>query len=211
MLDRIIIHQDFSSESMANDIALILLNSSIKFNKENTFISLPLMHDLHMWKDCHVTRWNSSMAGGQKRPISMLEEVGSTLISNKQCSEKIQGLTEDVLCAVSEESGSDTCEGDSGGPLVCTHGDVIVKWFVVGMSSRGDTCGGEESPAVYTLVLHHLDWIQTATAREGKPFIPKGMDVISTSALSGAGERQFAFHSPLLLPVCLILTVYGSY
>ncbi|XP_060104269.1 serine protease 55-like [Heteronotia binoei] len=50
-LDRIVIHQDFNSESMANDIALILLNSSIKFNKENMFISLPLMHDLHMWKD----------------------------------------------------------------------------------------------------------------------------------------------------------------
>lgn len=52
----------------------------------------------------------SVSAGGENRPISMLQEVEATLISNKQCSESIQGLTEDVLCAVSEKSSSDTCE-----------------------------------------------------------------------------------------------------
>ncbi|XP_077188214.1 trypsin-like isoform X2 [Paroedura picta] len=218
-LDRIVIHQDFNSESMAYDIALILLDSPVKFTEENTFISLPFMHDLHMWKDCRVTRWNSSMAavflpsgsaGGEKKPLQMQEEVEATLISNKECSESIQGLTEDVLCAVPVEGSSDICEGDSGGPLVCTNGDIVVKWFVVGISSQGDSCRRETSPAAYTLVFNYLDWIQTATAREGKPYIPKGMDIIGTSAHAGAGERPFAFHPPLLPLVCLILMAYES-
>nr|XP_056709382.1 serine protease 55-like [Euleptes europaea] len=210
-LDRIIIHQDFNSSSMANDMALILLDSPIKFNEEKMFIFLPLMHDLHMWKDCCVTRWNSSMEGDQKRPISMLEKVGTTLIGSEQCSKSVQELPEDGLCAISEEGRRDVCEGDSGGPLVCTYGDIVVKWFVVGIAGRGDSCRGKESPAVYTLVFRHLDWIQTATAREGKPFIPEGMDITGTSARSGAVERHVAFDFPLCILACLIAMVYESY
>ncbi|XP_048364075.1 serine protease 55-like [Sphaerodactylus townsendi] len=195
---------------MGNDIALILLDSPIKFS-EGMFISLPLMHDLHVWKDCCVTRWSPSMAGGQKRPFSKLEKMGTTLISRQQCSERVQGLTEDVLCAVSEEGKKDSCEGNSGGPLICTYGDISGKWFVIGIASWGDSCRGEEGPAVYTLVFSHLDWIQTATAREGKPFIPKGTDIIGASPHSGVVESHFAFDSPLGLLVCLILMVYESY
>ncbi|XP_054828676.1 serine protease 55-like [Eublepharis macularius] len=208
MLDRIVIHQDFNNASMANDIALILLDSPIKFSKK-MLISVPLMHDLSMWKDCSVSRWSSIMAGGEKRPISTLQEVETTLISNKQCSQSVQGLTEDMLCAISEEGREGLCEGDSGGPLVCTYGDIIVEWFVVGIASRGDSCGGEDSPVVYTLVFSYLDWIQTATTREGKPFIPEGRDdVIDTSIRSGAVQNHFASDSPLLPLVCLILIVY---
>ncbi|XP_060106036.1 serine protease 55-like [Heteronotia binoei] len=141
----------------------------------------------------------------------MLEDVEATLISNKLCSKSIQGLTEDIQCAISEESSSGICEGDSGGPLVCTYGEIIVQWFVVGIASQRNSCGGEESPAIYTLVFSHLDWIQTATAREGKPFISKGMDIIDNSAHSRTRDRHFAFHSSLLPLVYLILMVYESY
>lgn len=58
---------------------------------------------------------------------------------------------------------------------------------------------------VYTAVFSYLDWIQKATAQEGKPFIPEGADDIGSHTEvfipdSGSG-------SPLLSMTCAITPV----
>ncbi|XP_061482122.1 serine protease 55-like [Rhineura floridana] len=179
-LDRVIIHEDFDGVNLINDIALILLDSPIDFNEEKTPICLPLLHDLGMWQDCWAATWRSTMAGtaiSSLGPTGVLRKAEMTLISRETCSERVPGLAGDVLCAVSEESTKETCKDGSGGPLVCTYGNDV-KWFVVGIASRGDACGGKGSPAVYTVVISYLDWIEETTAEEGKPFIPEGVDVV---------------------------------
>ncbi|XP_062979840.1 serine protease 55-like [Elgaria multicarinata webbii] len=174
-LDRLVIHQDFSGVSLINDIALILLDSPIEFNEAKTSICLPLLHDLGMWQDCWVATWRPTTADAEMKPPSVPRKVEMTLMGHDACSEKVPGLVEDVLCAISEEGTKRTCKDDSGGsPLVCTHGSDV-KWFVVGIASQGESCEEDGNPAIYTVVFSYLDWIQRATENEGKPFIPEGV------------------------------------
>uniref|UniRef100_A0A8C6V9C7 Serine protease 55 n=1 Tax=Naja naja TaxID=35670 RepID=A0A8C6V9C7_NAJNA len=170
-LDMVIIHEDFNSTSLRNNIALILLDSSISFREKTTPICLPLLQDLSVWQDCWVATWKTIMAGTAFSNPSLM-----ALIDRDVCSKEIQGLIGNVFCAVSKEN-MENCEVESGSPLFCDSGSNM-KWFVVGIASWGGNCDPEASPTVYTAVFSYLDWIQKATAQEGKPFIPEGADDI---------------------------------
>ncbi|NXE54356.1 PRS55 protease, partial [Casuarius casuarius] len=61
-LDSLILHESFDSESMENDIALILLDSPIQLNEQKMPICLPFISDLHVWKDCWVAGWGTTLA-----------------------------------------------------------------------------------------------------------------------------------------------------
>ena len=69
-------------------------------------------------------------------------------------------LRDSQICAGGEK-GKDSCRGDSGGPLMAEHlKKRKSNWFAVGILSFGDeTCGEQDSPAVYTRVAHYVDWI----------------------------------------------------
>ncbi|XP_025031504.1 serine protease 55-like, partial [Python bivittatus] len=181
-LDRVIIHEDFNSTSLRNNIALILLDSPINFSEKTTPICLPLLQDLSIWQNCWVATWKTIMAGtafSNPRLTNILTKIEVTLLDRDICSKEIQGLTENVLCAISKEGMEETCKVESGSPLVCDSGSNM-KWFVVGIASWGGNCDQEASPTVYTVVFSYLDWIQRATAQEGKPFIPEGVDDIGS-------------------------------
>uniref|UniRef100_A0A8C4JZ08 Peptidase S1 domain-containing protein n=1 Tax=Dromaius novaehollandiae TaxID=8790 RepID=A0A8C4JZ08_DRONO len=66
-LDSLILHENFDSESMENDIALILLDSPIQLNEQKMPICLPFISDLHVWKDCWVAGWGTTLAGERLR------------------------------------------------------------------------------------------------------------------------------------------------
>lgn len=80
-----------------------------------------------------------------------------------------------------------------------------MKWFVVGIASWGGNCDPEASPTVYTAVFSYLDWIQKATAQEGKPFIPEGADDIGP--YSQVFIPDSASGSPLFSMTCAIAPV----
>ncbi|XP_042302725.1 serine protease 55 [Sceloporus undulatus] len=177
-LDRVIIHQDFNGENLHSDIALILLDTPIDFTKDMSPICLPLLNDLSIWQDCWVATWKPTSEPtdtNKEHPAMQMHKTEMTLIGTKACAENIHSLTENMLCTISEEDTKGTCQDESGNPLVCTYGSNL-KWFVVGIASMGEGCEAEGSPAVYTIVVRYLDWIQKATATEGKPFIPEGVD-----------------------------------
>ncbi|XP_067412290.1 serine protease 55 [Emydura macquarii macquarii] len=213
-LDRVILHEDFDRVNMDNDIALILLDSPIAFSEQTMPICLPFIRDLQTWKDCWVAGWGATVAGDKVKLTNMLKKVEMKLISKKQCSERVPALTENMLCAGYEEGGKDACKGDRGGPLVCTYGTVM-KWFAVGIVSWGEGCGEEQHPGMYTFVFNYLQWIQAETAREGKPFIPEGLDnvKISKRLRSGARKRP-ALPDSSLLWFCyftiLLVTIFKS-
>uniref|UniRef100_A0A8B9PX85 Serine protease 55 n=1 Tax=Apteryx owenii TaxID=8824 RepID=A0A8B9PX85_APTOW len=194
-LDSLILHENFDSESLENDIALILLDSPIQFNEQKMPICLPFISDLHVWKDCWVAGWGTTLAASQ-----VLQKVEMKLISREQCLEWIPQLADSMLCAGLEEGGKDACQGDSGGALVCTYGNTM-KWFAVGIVSWGEGCGEKQSPGIYTDVYSYLDWIQVETARDGKPFIPGGMENTANNFhVPSSAKAQLEFlESPLLL------------
>nr|XP_060610852.1 serine protease 55-like [Anolis sagrei ordinatus] len=176
-LDRVLIHHDFNGKTLSSDLALLLLDSPIDFSRETTPICLPLVHDISMWQDCWVATWapNPSPDSNEGHPAMMMEKTDMNLIGSEICAEKIPDLTENVLCTMSEKDTDGDCKDESGNPLVCTYGSNF-KWFVVGIASKGEGCKGDGSPAIYTNVFKYLDWIEKATATEGKPFIPEGVD-----------------------------------
>uniref|UniRef100_A0A8C4P8V3 Peptidase S1 domain-containing protein n=1 Tax=Dromaius novaehollandiae TaxID=8790 RepID=A0A8C4P8V3_DRONO len=135
----------------------------------------------------------------------VLQKVEVKLISREQCLEWIPQLADGMLCAGLEEGGKDACQGDSGGPLVCTHGNTM-KWFVIGIVSWGEGCGEKQSPGIYTAVYSYLDWIQMETARDGKPFIPEGMENTANNIeVPSSAKAQLEFlESPLLLFIYFI-------
>ncbi|XP_034277194.1 serine protease 55 isoform X1 [Pantherophis guttatus] len=203
-LDMVIIHEDFNSTSLRNNIALILLDSPINFSEKTTPICLPLLQDLSIWQDCWVATWKTIMADNAEKLTHILMKVEVTLIDRDVCSKEIQGLIGNVFCAVSKENMEENCEVDSGSPLFCDSGSNM-KWFVVGIASWGGNCDPEASPMVYTAVFSYLDWIQKATAQEGKPFIPEGADDIGP--YSQVFIPDSASGSPLLSMTCAIAPV----
>ncbi|KAJ7341338.1 hypothetical protein JRQ81_005314 [Phrynocephalus forsythii] len=214
-LERVLFHQDFNGETLKNDIALILLDSPIHFNEETTPICLPLLHDLSIWHDCWVAMWRPTPTGpgaDDNETTKVLKRTEMTLIGKKACLEKVPALTGDVLCTISEaEEGPKTCKDDSGSPLVCTHGKST-KWFLVGVASKGEHCKQEGSPAVYTAVFHYMDWIEKATAVEGKPFIPEGVDDIGLRAETStppSSSQAPSSSAAFMIPPVLVLTVFS--
>ncbi|KAL7987190.1 hypothetical protein Chor_006109, partial [Crotalus horridus] len=203
-LDMVIVHEDFNSTSLRNNIALILLDSPISFSEKTTPICLPLLQDLSIWQDCWVATWKTIMADEDEKLTNMLMKVEVTLINRDICSKEIQGLIGNVFCAVSKESVEENCEVESGSPLFCDSGSNM-KWFVVGIASWGGNCDPEASPTVYTAVFSYLDWIQKATAQEGKPFIPEGADDIGSYTQVFIPDSVSG--SPLLSMTCAIAPV----
>ncbi|XP_053879530.1 serine protease 55 [Malaclemys terrapin pileata] len=199
-LDRLILHEHFDSANMDNNIALILLDSPIEFSEQKMPICLPFIHDLQTWKDCWVAGWGATAAGDKMKLTKRLKKMEMKLISKKQCSEWLPELTENMLCAGSAEGRKDACQEDRGGPLVCTYGDVM-KWFALGIVSWGEGCREKQHPGMYTFIFNYLEWIQVETAREGKPFIPQGLDniTISKRLRSSAGKEPAPPASSLLL------------
>ncbi|NXD12181.1 PRS55 protease, partial [Nothocercus nigrocapillus] len=157
-LNSLILHEKYDSESLENDIALILLDSPIQSSDQKLPVCLPFISDLHVWKDCWVAGWGTTVAASR-----VLQKVEVKLISKEQCSKWVPHLADSMLCAGLEEGGRDACQGDSGGPLVCTQRNSR-RWFAIGLVSWGEGCGEKQKPGVYTSVYSYLNWIQVETA-----------------------------------------------
>ncbi|NXA52588.1 PRS55 protease, partial [Nothocercus julius] len=157
-LNSLILHEKYDSESLENDIALILLDSPIQSSDQKLPVCLPFISDPHVWKDCWVAGWGTTAAASR-----VLQKVEVKLISKEQCSKWVPHLADSMLCAGLEEGGRDACQGDSGGPLVCTQRNSR-RWFAIGLVSWGEGCGEKQKPGVYTSVYSYLNWIQVETA-----------------------------------------------
>lgn len=83
-----------------------------------------------------------------------------TLRSESYCISKSIFSASTMVCASNDaDYQMDACQGDSGGPLIC--GDQQV-----GIVSHGRGCGVRDTPAYYSDVYYHRDWIsQNATDR----------------------------------------------
>ncbi|OXU29928.1 hypothetical protein TSAR_004391 [Trichomalopsis sarcophagae] len=150
--DYLTFHKKFSLQKLANDIAMIHVNSDIRFNEKVQPIALPDYDVSKVDTSVVLTGWGTLRAGG---PIpNSLQEIDLKIISQEACNHSWSSkypITESHICTLTKV-GEGVCHGDSGGPLVA--GDVQV-----GIVSFGNSCARGD-PDVFTRVYTFLDWIK---------------------------------------------------
>jgi len=162
-VERVIMHPDYTTIGIVNDICILKFNSNGNINLEAhkaDAVCLPNAGD----EPAHGTRcWSAGWGLMQegRSPAIELQEVDLQIYSHEEC-EKTQNsgyLIESAhLCAGWPQGGKDACSGDSGGPLICA--DEERQPVLMGITSWGFGCARPDTPGVWTRVSSYLDWIE---------------------------------------------------
>ncbi|XP_021141183.1 serine protease 55 isoform X1 [Columba livia] len=200
--DSLILHENFDSVSMQNDIALILLSSPVEFTNEKMPICLPFIYDINTWQHCWATGWGTTSSEVAVPASQLLQKARMKLISREQCLERMPELGENVVCAELEKGEQSSCQVDSGGPLVCSYWNTM-KWFQVGIVSWGEDCAEKPNHEILMSVYSYRGWIEAETALRGKPFFIEGVD-------NGADHKEVPSRAEthlVFLEYCLLLFI----
>ncbi|KAM4628417.1 transmembrane protease serine 2-like [Polymixia lowei] len=159
-VSRIVAHEDYSSFTLKNDIALMKLSNPLDITASRDIgpVCLPNTGlNITVPQKCWISGFGSKVNEGSASPYLMEAEV--SLIDSAACNSSISyngRITQDMICAGEMEGGVDACQGDSGGPLVSQKDGV---WWLVGDTSWGDQCAMRNKPGVYGNVTYFLSWI----------------------------------------------------
>lgn len=158
----IVIHEEYDTETNANDIALLFLSStqrslgSVRPASVSSSTSLP-----ESTGKARVAGWGVTSFGGSE-PGELLEvqvpiiDVGTC----KSAGGPYANVDTTQICAGDFENGGiDSCQGDSGGPLFVDRNGAIQ---VIGIVSWGEGCASAHKPGVYTRVASFKSWMDDA-------------------------------------------------
>lgn len=164
-VDEILIHPNFSPRNLANDVAILRLDSEIDFNQHPHISPICMSEPFESYTGhrCFVSGWGKNAFGYQGEYQSVLMKVDLPVLDTRVCENLLKRtklgytfkLDRSMICA-GGESGKDACEGDGGSGLVC---DVNGTWKAVGLVSWGLGCGKASVPGVYTNIGHVRPWI----------------------------------------------------
>ncbi|XP_055524826.1 serine protease snake-like isoform X2 [Wyeomyia smithii] len=163
-IESFIRHPNFKRmQGLYNDIALVKLVDSVKFTN---FIRPACLYDREqvVAEQAIATGFGLTEDHGDKS--DELLKVSLNVYDNQVCSQGYQnsrqlkkGVMQSQMCVGNVKGGKDTCQGDSGGPLQITKQENHCVFYIIGITSFGQTCGSTV-PAIYTRVASFLDWIE---------------------------------------------------
>ncbi|CAB3241716.1 unnamed protein product [Arctia plantaginis] len=162
---KVIVHRQYDAATFENDLALLELESPIKFDAHIVPICMPPDESDFTGRVATVTGWGRLKYGGGVPAI--LQEVQVPVIENSACQDMFQtaGHSKKILnsfiCAGYANGQKDSCEGDSGGPLVLQRDDG--KWQLVGTVSHGIKCAAPFLPGVYMRTTYYKPWLKSIT------------------------------------------------
>ncbi len=187
----IIVHDQYNSDTINNDIALIRLQNPLdlstlraksvpimtKADEDNGFINPGVVGI--------ISGWGSLTYHGDS-PDS-LQAVSIPIISNDTANKWFkesdpngeQGtwdVTETMIAMGLENGGISGCHGDSGGPFVVKNADN--DWSVAGVTSWGKICGDPKMPSVYTKVSYFENYIMEHTNFDAEPSLDDYVEII---------------------------------
>lgn len=177
-VSQVIVHEDYDSSTIANDIALLRL--SLPINNENAE-PIKLVSDedvadgatdpgVMSW----VTGWGLVSVNPDTLPY-ILQKVQLPVISNQQAGLVWTSFPEKLLFAGYFNGNKDACNGDSGGPLVVP---VYGEYKLAGITSWGsENC---DTYGAYSRVSDFNNWIRTKSGipETFKPPAPVGDTLI---------------------------------
>lgn len=160
-LKRVISHPYYNAYTFDNDIALMELDSPVKFSDTIKPICLPSpSYVFPVGKSVWITGWGATREGATQGP-NVLQKAEVRIINSTVCNSLMGGqLTSRMLCAGVLAGGVDACQGDSGGPLSSMSTGCM---FLAGVVSWGDGCARRNKPGIYTTVTKFRGWIKEET------------------------------------------------
>lgn len=154
-------HPNFSSKSLKNDIAIVMVESEygqgVMFSPRVLPVCLT-SSTTRLTGLGLVSGWGL-LSERAKRLSPRLQAVQVPLKPQAECVAAYRRLTplaSSQLCAGLEGGGRDSCAGDSGGPMVRLRAG---RYFLAGLVSFGRGCGRAEFPGVYTKLDPYVPWI----------------------------------------------------
>ncbi|CAD7091653.1 unnamed protein product [Hermetia illucens] len=155
-----IIHEQWNSRQIRNDVALIKLAFPIQFNDNISAVNLPRRKDV---TKSYVSEMATASGWGvfsDKKPSvsPVLRYINATVINQNQCRRSLGSTVQSTNICISGANGASTCSGDSGGPLVIYEADG--SRTLVGITSFGSARGCEMNyAAAFVRVTSYLNWI----------------------------------------------------
>ena len=155
---KIKIHAGYNEKTNDKDIALIKLRRPVSLGGNINTICLPQEKTVWGERQAVVAGWGHTSFSGSDSHV--LQDVEVNLISQEQCKQMYsdEEITDNMLCAGTEEGGKDACQGDSGGALFVKEAGG--RWVAPGIVSWGRGCGDKDHPGVYTRIQNFLGWIE---------------------------------------------------
>ncbi|XP_039629190.1 trypsin-3-like [Polypterus senegalus] len=155
-VSRAIMHPEYNSYNLNNDIMLIKLARPAQYTQYVQPIMLPRSCvSAGTW--CLVSGWGNLRTDGVQYPKA-LQCLDQPIIDDATCRRAYPPyFTENMMCSGFMEGGKSSCQGDSGGPLIC-NGELqgIVSW--------GYECAQQGHPSVYVRVCRYNSWISSVMA-----------------------------------------------
>ncbi|ODN00708.1 Transmembrane protease serine 9 [Orchesella cincta] len=156
-------HPKYDPKTLANDVALVELESRITFSQTVVPICItPQVGVPFINKSAIVAGWGDTTDGG----------LSINVLSNNACQARYKNTTNPELkdiaitriCAAS--LNKDSCQGDSGGPLFLLEKGSTDTYLQIGIVSTGEGCAIREFPGIYARLSRFIKWIQTVLVNE---------------------------------------------
>ncbi|XP_019893388.1 serine protease 1 [Musca domestica] len=156
----VIIHANWNSKTLKNDISLIKI-PSVTYTSKIKAVKLPAIassYSTYAGDTAVASGWGRT-SDSSSAVASHLKYADMKVITNTVCKATFGTTITDSNICVSTPNGVSTCNGDSGGPLVLKSNSVQI-----GLTSFGSAAGCEKGyPAAFTRVTSYLSWIKTHT------------------------------------------------
>ncbi|KAJ5495337.1 trypsin-like cysteine/serine peptidase domain-containing protein [Penicillium diatomitis] len=162
-VSKVIAHAGYDAKSIANDMAILRLASSLTFGSRVAAVKLPSSTDdtPQVGTRCSVTGWGTTSPGGASMPSNLLVAYVN-IVDHQKCAKEYADqhpLDDKMICAGVRAGGKGACDGDGGGPLVDAS-----TGKQVGVVSSEPGCGKHNKDGVYASTAAYLDWIRNQTA-----------------------------------------------
>ncbi|XP_066144717.1 transmembrane protease serine 9-like [Euwallacea fornicatus] len=152
-----IIHDDYDSRALLNDIALSRVDIPIE-NKGISAIKLaPANSGNFVGSSAVLTGWGRT-SDSSNVIASELHTIQLPIITNAVCQNSFGNYVQDQHICTSGAGNRGACNGDSGGPLV-------VEGYEVGIVSFGSRSCEAGHPTVYARVSAFSEWIAKKTSK----------------------------------------------
>merc|ERR1712013_247887 len=118
---KVMLHEQYDSWTITNDICLLELESSADFSS-SVIDKIMLPSDGEEYTavtTCTVSGWGTTSGGGSLAKVLMKVDV--PVVSDDDCrgSYGQDEIADSMICAGLDAGGKDSCQGDSGGPFMC--------------------------------------------------------------------------------------------